>query len=97
MTDPEDKTGRHSWASKIPLLTLLAVVFAAGGLVVDGKVTRNRVEELHHDLREAVKEQKATNAAFDARIRSSEEYRLTHEAATSPLKTFVEDMMRRRK
>jgi hypothetical protein len=45
MTD-DDKTGRHNWASKVPLMTLLAIVFAAGGLLVKQQFVEVKVDKM---------------------------------------------------
>lgn len=77
MTDPEDKSGSRSgksWADRIPLVTLLAVVFAAGLLYA-------RIEFLGKDVARIEK----AMAATDARTTALEQYRLTHEAAAVPL------------
>jgi len=47
VTDADDKTGRHgNWANKVPLMTLLAIVFAAGGLFVKQQFIESKVDRM---------------------------------------------------
>jgi hypothetical protein len=81
VTDADDKTGRHSWANKISLTTLLVIVFGIGGAFVEARFTRRAVDDLAGSLKEAVREQKQFNAAIDARQTTDEIWRAAHEAA----------------
>ena len=81
MTETEDKTGRHGWASKIPLVTLLVFVFAAGGAYVEARFTRKAVDDLATSMRETANEQKQFNTAIDQRQTADEIWRAAHEAA----------------
>ncbi len=81
MTDPEDKTGKHrNWADKIPLLSLLVFVFAAGGAWVEAKMGRKAVDDLSSALKDAVKEQREFNQAIDARQTTDEKRWIKHDA-----------------
>jgi len=76
MTD-EDKAGRHNWASKIPLLTLLAIVFAAGGLFVKQQFVEVKVDKM-------IDKWDAYATASEARVRAMENWKIvveTKEAA----------------
>lgn len=86
MTDPEDKTGRHgNWANKIPLMTLLAIVFTAGGVFVKQQFIESKIDK-------AVERFERYATTSEARVRQLEEYRIAHEAMTSPLmQKFLEE------
>lgn len=85
MTDPEDRTGRHGWANKISVTTLIVIVFGAGGAWVEAKLTRTSLErslnELSSTFKDSAKEQKAFNTAIDARQTADEIWRAAYEAA----------------
>jgi hypothetical protein len=86
----EDKSDRHrvpgrDWARGIPLVTILAFVFASGGLFVSQRLMAKSIEDLSNEL-------KASTAAADARLRQLEDYRIAHEAVTTPLmQKFLEE------
>ena len=93
MTDAEDKTGRHGrgWADKIPLVALLAFVAVASGALVEAKFTRKAIDELAVAMKEHA-------AAESARLKTLEEWRLTHEATSGPLmQNYLDDLNKRRK
>lgn len=84
MTDPEDKSGiRSSWANKISVTTLIIFVAGAGGALTEARFTRKSVDDLAGTLRDAVREQKAFNAAIDGRQTADEIWRAAHDAANA--------------
>lgn len=81
----DDKTGRHSWASKIPLISLLVFVFAAGGVFVEQRFMRSALADVATSLKEST-------AASTARLKALEDWRIAHEAISAPLMNdYIED------
>lgn len=85
MTDPEDKTGRHGWANKVPLMALIVFVAGVATAVTEAKFTRKAVDDLSTSMKEST-------AASNARLKQLEEWRIQHEAISAPLmQDYIEE------
>lgn len=95
MVDAEDKTGRfrQSWATAIPLVTLLGVVFGAGVGWAQLAATRKSIDDVSVKVKEFADKS-------EARIRSLEEKTIERgavDAAVAPMVSACAKVVERSK